>query len=161
MLERLNKFNFVSSLISYLNCLSLLITGNFRCNESYTIHSFGAVSLFVGILLYGYYMTYISYNLASKFKIESKPFTMSIAMVIGVVSLLGCVIFNAISVFQFGYQKYFDDYSRLHWSSAEPGYRMHILGTGFEWITINLFSLLYLCFFRRMKMFSDWNKVQF
>ena len=161
LLERLERLNFIASLIAYVNCFTLLVTGNFRCGEHYILHTIGAGSLFFGIILYGCCMTNISYHLSARFDIESRPITMTISVMIAAISFVACIIFNIFSVHSFGEDKYFDNNLRLHWNHSDPGYLWHVLCTGFEWITINSFPLLYLCFCRRMKVFQDWDKVEF
>jgi len=160
-MDRLDRNNFIASLVAYVNCFNLFMIGNFRCSEAYTLHTIGAALLFTGILLYGYYMVGISNELSSKFQIESWPLTMGVTVAIGLVSFLTSIIVNLISIPLFGSGNYFDDYTRLHWNSEQPGYWLHVLSTAFEWITIHTFPLLCLCSCRRMKTFEHWDKVQF
>src|SRR5690349_10145877 len=106
-------------------------------------------------------MAFISHELFLRFNIESQPLTMATSFFIGLVSTLFCIILNLIAVHLLGPETFLDTAARLHWTREKPGYWCHVMSSIFEWLSIHMFSLLSLCLSRRMRTFSDWDKVHF
>lgn len=159
LLERLGRYNFYSLLLGYLNVFALFTVANFRCNEVFVVHAIAAFTMFHCSFFSTGLMIYICRALSSHFGIESAPVTMTAGLIAQLLSLIGCIVFSTVAMFQFGYDNFFDEYKRLHWTIDQRGYWWHVLGTGFEWSLLNSTSILFLCLFRRMRLFSDWLKV--
>ena len=143
-----------------MNVFAIVAVGNFRCNEAFLLHAIGAFSMFNCTFAQAGLLIYICSKLSAKYGIESRPVTMAIGSICMLVSLMGCVVFSTVAVFQFGYDNFFDEYKRLHWTRSQVGYWWHVLGTGCEWLLLNSNAILFLCLFRRMKEFKEWHKVQ-
>jgi len=159
LVDRLNRLNFTSLLLAYVNLVSLVSVGNFRCNEAFLLHAIGAFCMFNTTFTYAGIMIYTSRQLDGHFGIESRPLTMGAGLLFALLSLLGCFVFSTISMFQFSYDRFFTEYDRLHWTGDQPGYWWHVLGTACEWLLLNSNAILFLCFYRRMKLFQEWDQV--
>lgn len=153
-----HSLNWLSSFICHLFTFGLVAVGNFRMSEWIFIHLSGASCFFVAIYLYGALQVYISWNLALRYGIESKPISQLVFLLCGIASLVGCFLFSLLSIITGG-AGFFDEHYRLFWTADKPGYLWHLLATSCEWITINSFPLFNLCTFLRMKRFPNWHLI--
>lgn len=148
LLGQLGRYNFYFLLLAYVNVFALLGVANFRCNEVFVLHAIAAFIVFHCSFLASGLMIYICRALHSQFSIESPPVTMTAGLICQCLSLVGCIVFSTVAVFQFGHDNFFDEYKRLHWTVDQPGYWWHVLGTGIsdyivsKLVIVNLFSIV-------------------
>lgn len=159
LLIRLGRYNFYFLLLAYVNVFALIGVANFRCNEVFLLHAIAAFIVFHCSFFASGLTIYICRALHSHFNIESAPVTLTAGLICQCLSLVGCIVFSTVAMFQFGYETFFDEYKRLHWTIDQRGYWFHVLGCGFEWSLLNSGSIFFLCLFRRMRLFTDWLKV--
>lgn len=158
-LDRLNRINYVSLLLSFVAIFCMTMVGNFRCNEFFLLHAIGGILLFYLWPVYTGCMIYMNHHLYRTFKIESPPLTLILGFIIQLVSLVFMFIFNAMAMVQFGWNRFFTEQERLHWTSDEPGYWFHVIGTGSEWVLLISFAVTLLCISKRMKKCNEWNLI--
>ena len=155
LLLRLNKLNNQSLGVAFLASFCLVAVGNFRTAEQHRIHGFAAILMITLDLLYFIYMAYISNLLYEHFGIESRPVTLGLFIIYGLISFMICFTTNVFSILAMGEDKFLDDTeARLKWKPEDPGYVWHVIGTVAEWAVLNSFPLMFCCLARRMKRFS-------
>ncbi|KAH9405948.1 photoreceptor cell maintenance [Tyrophagus putrescentiae] len=157
-LNSLAKYNYIAWLFFINSMVGFVIVGNFRAGELVHNHMIGANIGFCSLFGYGTLMIYLSNQLA-KLSIESKPVTMFLSIVLASAIFVVCFASVAVSVIQAGHKNVIDTKWRLHWSADQPGYAAHVLSAITEVLTINIFSVVMLCLFRRMKNFPHWADV--
>ena len=182
--NRLLHYNRISLVIAFIASFLMSMVGNFRTSEANDLHCMAASSMLITMYIYGAYHVYISWKLSQNFhnnnnynynyaddddgngnnniniiSTETFPLTMAIVVLIGVASFTICIIASFTSFGLFGYEQFYNNYARLHWNSDQSGYVWHVICTITEWITINIYIVIYLCFYRRMRLFNEWDKV--
>ena len=99
------------------------------------------------------------HQLWSKFRIESKPISMSIILAVAFCSTFTFVWAAYMSLLEAGFTYLTNASLRLHWSKNNPGYHYHVVSTALEWVTINASAAFVFCLSRRMKQFQAWQQV--
>ncbi|KAI2808043.1 autophagy modulator [Blomia tropicalis] len=158
-LLRLYHLNLYSMLCLYPCSIGLMLIGNFRTSEIPILHLIGNV-LVLGLIVSVLFQILLCRHLWSSMRIESCPTTMSVMLLIGLLTTLLTFIFTYTSFFLAGLNNAFDFNWGLHWTYDKPGYLWHILATITEWFAVAIsIPFYFLCLYRRMKSFNQWEKI--
>ena len=159
LVARIHRQNFIGLLLACVNHVALIMVGNYRCSEAFVMHSIGGLTSFHVTIIYVWYLINVCEQLSVRFKIESRPTTMRVGVIVQMMGLFGMFLFNIISGLQFGTNQVFIESVRIHWTRDQPGYWWHVMGTSSEWILVSCNCVLFACLYRRMKQFKEWHKI--
>lgn len=158
-LYKLYYINLYSLLSLYPASIGLMLIGNFRTSEIPALHLFGN-ALILGIVFSVLFQICICRQLWSGFGIESEPTSMTVTLAFGLLFTLLTFIFTYTSFFTAGLDNAFNFNFGLHWTRDKPGFVWHVLATTTEYLAVVVaIPFYFVCLFRRMKHFHQWEAV--
>lgn len=148
----------------YAASFATMTLSNFRFSEWPVFHLLGAFTVFPCIYTYAGLSVYLIeqlnvMNVEVATGSESAPTSMLAGTVFGTVAMAGALVFTGLSTAAVGVEKMFDVHFRLSWSSQSDAYLVHILAALFEWISVTVYTVVFLSLARRMKHCKQWNEI--
>ncbi|XP_051974784.1 DNA damage-regulated autophagy modulator protein 1 [Xyrauchen texanus] len=136
----LNKVSFGFGVIS---CVGMCFVATFQETTVMAVHDFGALLFFISGAIYTVLQSMISYRAhpygSSKCMCHFRTFFAVLAFL-----AVFPTIFCAVSV----------GTSKLHWSSDDKDYTLHIVSVACEWITAFSFIFFFLTYIQEFKQFT-------